>query len=1628
MRTLLLILTSVILSFANVTFIEKSANDIGFIDEVTINGREFDSLPKSIEFYPEDLQDGKVVIGGILESESEKVPVKNLQVEISIDGGKSWNRVKGNSEWEWSFKPLVGKTYKLSLRVVRLFKKNIPKTIRGKITYIASIKPDRLKKNTVQTLLIKGENFTKNMLLSLESQKVKILSVKFIDKNRLEAKVLVPEKTDMDVSALFFRNSKKEGWRKSIAHLWFVNVPKIAKDFKLKCEQKTKSEVSKLHIKPKSIKETLYHNEDTPTSQSVHGDKVVGFIPFLDDQTKLKWDSNSNISPSYYIVTFYTVDKKKIKSIWIKSDKPYGSLTLLPNQLYQIYKEIPEKFTPENDPKKNEEKYILSFYTKNYPGARFLFWRVEAFNSIMGCKGIKIQKTAESKFGILRMGKAPTGVVCDDKNKFLSVTKVKGRGNDQTIFPGDTLELQGRFSLENSPWSPKNIVVDWGDGKFDVVDLGSYDRNKALTCEQLNTPSCTCNVENSGKNQMIKLRKKHIYQEAGRFKIRVYVLPVDELQNASQIAKSNRQNDMKSAFVDKKSKLCYYAMAGNIKSDIHKPYQISSFSSANKMIKSITSSDKIFEVYCNPLDVYIVKDPDATGPLKLTSLEITGFSSDKKDKERNRLLSAVHYASHTNVTLCEKVLFAKAKLLYHGHGYVRVSWFVDGVKMQEEEMELGPTKNRENLNYNNPSSWQKPIDETLYLLSSKLPLAKIAHHNIKVEAEVIADKTKDVSDQSVKSLYTIMNSTISSIGFKRDRLFSSGSYDVKKSKKGEICFFKFPVENGKYLQIFDIKNLKKTGDKYSGDAKVLFHIANSYGGVGEYYMPFHFENWKSDKNAIITEGKLFASSKINIMTDAGVKLLVKKLRANIGKRVQISFDITLSNNSLFEANSKSPVTWRDIDTPLSYEGDIYISGLKLPVTRIGWSLFNISSKNIIIDLSHKEGEGGCGGLKNRRWVGINLKEAKLYPYTFHLANSISFPIRGWIIDGSGVCGEFRDDSGFSHVFAKAKIGWKSLFVKAKNNTLKAKYGGFYLDMPWPKVKLKGKDVALDYTLSDKNGVEANIDLSSSETPEERYGFIDMKVLKIKNFAIINYDWGVFADVKFTFYDVSKKERIVTKVKDAFFTIYETVGFGKDNSDSVELPVKNQTINLGGSTLNIAKLLLKSYKKHGSDRKFKADFSAFITLEKWSQTSTHLLYELKRESSLRASKLKIAAFKPVRRLYPLNKPMNESTLKDLKYIQKPTGSVHYAYFKNPYAPKSDISLYPHIAGLSVNAGGGECSAMKNDTFSAHVNTSFFPGAPSVEATFRYGTLDNKAYWLVYCKLDHTHIPIFPSVFLDMIKGGVCYRFDPDDMVNGSGCNSQPDTSYGLGFALGAGVIVSDEKLLRLETTMVINPTEKKVGFYDIRGTLLKQVDIKQGKIEYVYKSHFQTTLGAIVALPPGEKIIKADATGGENGKIDLYMGNDYYLHIGTKNDPLKLKMLMFNGEGYMMAGSDIKGLEVGFHTFLGFSSLGDGIECKKSKANCASLGISERAEFNLNYDPFSFYMRNDSSFHARACIKFGKYIGTACMGAGADGYYILGCCSPVKIIAGAKLDFSPLPSVSAEVGIAPKTYLDVDIHW
>ncbi len=121
MRLILLYMALVSSLFA-ITPQVSNADEIGSLYSVTAGKSVYgdDVYTKNIIMRSEDLVDGKIIFKGGLDSEDSNVPVEDLFVEISIDGGETWNRATGHAVWSWSFTPDLQREYETAIRVVRI--------------------------------------------------------------------------------------------------------------------------------------------------------------------------------------------------------------------------------------------------------------------------------------------------------------------------------------------------------------------------------------------------------------------------------------------------------------------------------------------------------------------------------------------------------------------------------------------------------------------------------------------------------------------------------------------------------------------------------------------------------------------------------------------------------------------------------------------------------------------------------------------------------------------------------------------------------------------------------------------------------------------------------------------------------------------------------------------------------------------------------------------------------------------------------------------------------------------------------------------------------------------------------------------------------------------------------------------------------------------------------------------------------------------------------------------------------------------------------------------------------------------------------------------------------------------
>ncbi len=388
----------------------------------------------------------------------------------------------------------------------------------------------------------------------------------------------------------------------------------------------------------------------------------------------------------------------------------------------------------------------------------------------------------------------PTGVTCDEKDQFelgkIEWSHPAGR-KGENHYPGDTMEFGGQFSIKNSPWAISakttykgsggiiaddsyqfnNVIIDWGDG--------SWTRLQAMAVES--------SLPGWSNADLMKFSESHQYFYPGTFQVRMFVVPQDQMDQVDTIVAAHAVRPAKKTAAASDEKTILLASSGQIVSDAGSPgYSLGKGSKTSSAAAGMEMpGSRIFMLYCEPLDVTIVQDTAATGPLHLDVIEVVAFSSDdvaagpggagkrslkksgmllrkvgkksisapKSGAKKLRKTNDVHsmtanvdrsgivsLGEDTTVSSCAGGLWARGRLTYYGQGYARVQWLVDGVVVGSRDVKIGPSELRQDLTADS-SSWGEP-QRTDYLLESpRLPVKDSGLHRVQLSAVVVPDPT-----------------------------------------------------------------------------------------------------------------------------------------------------------------------------------------------------------------------------------------------------------------------------------------------------------------------------------------------------------------------------------------------------------------------------------------------------------------------------------------------------------------------------------------------------------------------------------------------------------------------------------------------------------------------------------------------------------------------------------------------------------------------------------------------------------------------------------------------------------------------------------------------------------------------
>lgn len=369
-------------------------------------------------------------------------------------------------------------------------------------------------------------------------------------------------------------------------------------------------------------------------------------------------------------------------------------------------------------------------------------------------------------------------------NLLLSNTSRQSQRSGRTAtadYVGDKWQFSGQMDLSDAPWAIEsqrsvnsknpgfpvetealnNVFVDWGDGTLEPLTIqwqGQYCGNQICFASNTETSTATQFDLDKATNPSAF---GHAYAEVGHFDVRVYMLPAAAVQQqgALPVSVGAGGGGLFGKLISRSGPSSAAASAGNL----------------------------AYQLMCQAVNIQHRTDPVSNGPLKLASIQITGFPGDgaaaggPETATHHIGAGALTPAAHVKgaaaggaapvsnavpvngmarvsgaarlngpgggtsavpqFSSCDLNLVGGASLGFMGQGTAKLSWYEDGALVGSSEEPIGPSPSRTDaqLAPPNPSA---PLPGTWTgLKSPALGLAQqsIGAHQLMVLAEVVAD-------------------------------------------------------------------------------------------------------------------------------------------------------------------------------------------------------------------------------------------------------------------------------------------------------------------------------------------------------------------------------------------------------------------------------------------------------------------------------------------------------------------------------------------------------------------------------------------------------------------------------------------------------------------------------------------------------------------------------------------------------------------------------------------------------------------------------------------------------------------------------------------------------------------------
>jgi PKD repeat protein len=816
------------------------------------------------------------------------------------------------------------------------------------------------------------------------------------------------------------------------------------------------------------------------------------------------------------------------------------------------------------------------------------------------------------------------------------------------------------------------------------------------------------------------------------------------------------------------------------------------------------------------------------------------------------------------------------------------------------------------------------------------------------------------------------------------------TYRVNSADPDKPCRWWFPTEGGKFMVTNLQRSVTKTNNKYSGRGTLVLPLSSSTGTNKTYFLDIDIVDWEVDEdNAVVVTGRIDVSppSPFNTISATGLKGSIQSVKGEVsgGKSSPMiaTLKLTLRDNTLISSDSSQTSPNWTLTAPLSADGDwLSISGL--PEIGIG-NGFRISSPNIVFDLSKSQHyPGGLCGSTSESWVGIDLGEPDIIPYTFNM-KSLKMNSGQWVIGDKGQCGESTMGP-WNTKYKDGSLGFKTLEFRSEKGVHEAVYKVFTVTVPWLDCQLKGDAVLMKM---EKGYLTDWKNLLGPSSVQKEYGNFTMTASNL--IFTTEKAWAIAADTRFTFRPENKKFADF-RVNPLYFG-FDSRAYFSGGAQQISLTLKGES-SLGDAPLELKKVDIKVPGK----RSFLFKFHTLLNLSESDiipQVAVDIDYKL---INLQSQGPEVLPF-TVQVRFPKGDPLIDIKLKP-KYSPGGSGG---SQARNTSSP-DDIVVNP------LPLPGGESAPPPPDgsgtRFTGTADMKIIGDLP-VEAKFVLGYHQGKSYFLIRADYELPEaIPLgTPFLSLYEIGGGLGYNFPSNAFVqSGNILDAQPDMNGETLFMarMLLGHYPPFPYWLRGAFTVAGNGTTRM----DFSAWLLapKPGNDATGPFEgnFVYgNGSFDGKLWGRLNLLGG--LIKFDLGNRGAPAVDIHFSQeDWHIYAGRKGGPYIKADMWFSGiDSYMMLGSK-EGLAFGGRKWEKFPL----------KTPIGSVYLEGDIGIGLQVTPDPLRVIGDfgASFSAGVCIDI-EVLGEKCASVGVGVRFHAEAPNPTRFCGRGEIDFpSPIPNV------------------